>query len=200
MFELLDYRRQVADLYAAIRRAADPHSAWVHFRRVRDQLLRDHPQSPLEEDARAGFSSLDYYDYDPAYRVEVSVSRDVESLEIEYELGSDGPLRCVRMGRIAFVLGDMPCQLDLYWLMGYGGGLYLPFGDTTNGISTYGGGRYLIDTIKGADLGLSEDHRVLDFNFAYNPSCAYSPRWTCPLAPSGNRLSVPVEAGEKHTK
>jgi len=76
-------------------------------------------------------------------------------------------------------------------------GLFLPFGDTTNGTTTYGGGRYLLDTAKGADLGGDDGGLVLDFNFAYNPSCAYDPRWVCPLAPPGNRLPVGVEAGER---
>jgi uncharacterized protein (DUF1684 family) len=90
-------------------------------------------------------------------------------------------------------------ELTIYWLGGYGGGLFLPFGDATNGTTTYGGGRYLLDSIKGADLGQVEDGRmILDFNFAYNPSCAYSPRWSCPLAPARNKLPGGVMAGEKH--
>jgi hypothetical protein len=87
--------------------------------------------------------------------------------------------------------------LELYWLTSYGGGLFLPFADATSGTETYGAGRYLLDTVKGADLGQEEGRLVLDFNFAYFPSCAYDPRWTCPLAPPANRLSVPVRAGER---
>jgi hypothetical protein len=88
-------------------------------------------------------------------------------------------------------------RLTLYWLEGYGGGLFLPFGDATNGKTTYGGGRYLYDTIKGADLGVTPDRIILDFNYAYNPSCAYRPKWVCPLAPRENILSFAVEAGER---
>jgi hypothetical protein len=80
---------------------------------------------------------------------------------------------------------------------GYGGGVYLPFADATSGATSYGGGRYLLDTVKGADLGMEEGRLVLDFNFAYNPSCAYDPRWTCPLPPPANRLPVDVRAGER---
>ncbi|HEX2196540.1 MAG TPA: DUF1684 domain-containing protein, partial [Actinomycetota bacterium] len=87
--------------------------------------------------------------------------------------------------------------LDVFWISGYGGGLFLPFRDATSGASTYGAGRYLYDTIKGADLGTEDGKLVLDFNFAYNPSCAYDPRWACPLAPPGNVLDVAVEAGER---
>ena len=87
--------------------------------------------------------------------------------------------------------------LTLFWMEGYGGGLFLPFRDLTNGHETYGGGRYLYDTIKGADLGAGNGEIVLDFNFAYNPSCAYSPRWVCPLSPPQNTLAVRLEAGER---
>ena len=74
--------------------------------------------------------------------------------------------------------------------------MFLPFRDATSGNTTYGGGRYLLDTAKGADLGSAGDALVLDFNFAYHPSCVYDPKWVCPLAPLANRLAVAVEAGE----
>ena len=96
-----------------------------------------------------------------------------------------------------FALGGAEHELDLFWLEGYGGGLYLPFADATSGTETYGAGRYLLDTVKGADLGMEGDRLVLDFNLAYNPSCAYDPRWLCPLAPPANRLAVAVRAGER---
>ena len=83
--------------------------------------------------------------------------------------------------------------LDVWRLASYGGGLFVPVKDALAGRpgGTYGGGRYLIDTIKGADLGANADDEatlVLDFNFAYNPSCAYDPAWACPLAQAGNTL------------
>jgi uncharacterized protein (DUF1684 family) len=89
--------------------------------------------------------------------------------------------------------------LDVWWLGSYGGGLFIPVKDTSAGRTggTYGGGRYLIDTVKGADLGLTGSTLVLDLNFAYNPSCAYDPEWACPLAPAGNTLHVDVPVGER---
>ncbi len=63
---------------------------------------------------------------------------------------------------------------------------------------SYGGGRYLLDTVKGADLGGTDGRLVVDFNYAYNPSCAYDPQWSCPLAPPANRLTVPILAGERY--
>jgi uncharacterized protein (DUF1684 family) len=89
-------------------------------------------------------------------------------------------------------------SLDVYWLEAYGGGIFLPFRDSTGGRQTYGAGRYLLDTVKGADLGSEDGRLVLDFNFAFNPSCAYDDAWACPLAPPANRLEEPIEAGERH--
>ena len=75
--------------------------------------------------------------------------------------------------------------------------MFVPLKDLTAGVTSYGGGRYLLDTVKGADLGTEDGRLVLDFNLAYNPSCAYDPRWVCPLAPPANRLPVPIRAGER---
>jgi uncharacterized protein len=93
--------------------------------------------------------------------------------------------------------GPLGGELTLYWISGYGGGVFLPFRDATSGTETFAGGRYLIDSIKGAELGERHGHLILDFNFAYNPSCSYSERWVCPLAPPANRLPAAVKAGER---
>jgi len=100
----------------------------------------------------------------------------------------------VRLGAVETPVG----ALDVHWIDVYGGGLFLPFADATNGRGTYGGGRYLLDTVKGADLGgdARSGELVVDLNFAYNPSCAYDPAWACPLAPPGNTLAAPVRGGE----
>lgn len=197
MLDLLDYRRQVNELYGRIRRAEDVVSAWQQFRETRDALFRSHPESPLDSDTKSRFDHLEYYGYDPSYRVTAPINPDVEPFDITYDLGSDGRFHCTRFGQVNFTLPTGDAVLNLYWINGYGGGLFLPFGDATNRQTTYGGGRYLYDTIKGADMGSQNRELVLDFNFAYNPSCAYNPRWTCPLAPPGNRLTVPVLAGER---
>jgi uncharacterized protein (DUF1684 family) len=102
-----------------------------------------------------------------------------------------------RFGLAHFRLLETDASLELYWLEGYGGGVFAPFADATSGRETYGAGRYVLDTIKGADLGEVDGRLVLDFNFAYQPSCSYDPRWTCPLAPPANRLALPVRAGER---
>jgi len=109
------------------------------------------------------------------------------------------------VGHIQFMVAEQAVTLSLYWLDIYGGGLFLPFRDTTSAQESYGGGRYLFDTIKGSDfLSTTNAHGhmqiVLDFNYAYNPSCAYNDAWTCPLAPIENRLPVALPAGEKKYK
>jgi len=197
MHGLLNYRRQNHELYRSIRHSDDPLIAWQHFRETRDNLFRTHAQSPLDTEAKAVFSHLSYYDYDPDYRVMARIETNVNKFDLEYDLGDDGNFQCSRFGEVHFTLPSGSASLSLFWINGYGGGLFLPFGDSTSRTTTYGGGRYLYDTIKGADLGSVNDELILDFNFAYNPSCAYSPRWTCPLAPQENRLSIPVLAGEQ---
>jgi uncharacterized protein len=195
--DLLDWKRQVFELYAEIRAAADPAAAWRRWRDVRDELFRSHPQSPLPEETRARFAGLPYFDY----RADLRVLATVEPAEPERrEIATSGeePYAFTRFARGRFELGGEAQTLELYWLEGYGGGLFLSFADATSGRDTYGAGRYLLDTVKGSDLGEQNGRLVLDFNFAYNPSCSYDPRWVCPLAPPGNRLRVPVEAGERY--
>jgi len=88
----------------------------------------------------------------------------------------------------------------LWWLDQYGGGLFLPLRDTTAGTTSYGAGRYLLDTAKGADLGSVGQALVIDLNFQYHPSCRYDSRWVCPLAPHDNVIDVPIRAGERLTQ
>ncbi len=118
----------------------------------------------------------------------------------EIATSGEHPFSFTRFARAVFSLQGREDGLDLYWLDGYGGGVYLCFADATSGRETYGAGRYLLDTVKGSDLGTEAGRLVLDFNFAYNPSCSYDPRWVCPLAPPGNRMSAAVRAGERVTR
>ncbi len=196
MLDLLDWRRSVADLYHAIRAANGDPSACPNFRLAKDHLFLRHPQSPLDDAQKAAFTGLRYYDYNPAFRVIAHVNTTVEPTILDIELGDDGHFRCTRFGQVSFTVPSGSGILNLYWINGYGGGVFLPFGDATNRDTTYGAGRYLYDTIKGADLSSTSNEIVLDFNYAYNPSCAYNPRWVCPLAPSENRLPFSIHAGE----
>jgi uncharacterized protein len=197
-FTLAGWRRTVAAQYALLRIPADDRRAQaLQFRHSRDELFRTHPESPIAEARRAEWPGLAWYDYDPAWRVRGSIQPVADRKTFEISLAADGILRCTRVGRVQFTVHVHAATLAVYWLEGYGGGLWLPFADATSGAGTYGGGRYLYDTIKGADLGVSERAIMLDFNYAYNPSCAYDKRWSCPLSPPENRLPFAVEAGER---
>ena len=195
--DLVDWRRRVGDLY----RLTGP-DALSRFRRQRDELFRNHPQSPIEPEERATFAGLRYFDHDPAYRVRATFEPgDASELVIDTG-GEDGAVRYRRAGKLNFILNGQPCTLTVLSLVQYAGGLFVPFRDATSGPETYGGGRYLFDTAKDTDglvleITAGSSEVTLDFNFAYNASCAYSPRWACPLAPPENHLEVAVRAGEK---
>jgi uncharacterized protein (DUF1684 family) len=194
---LLDWKRRIFELYAQIRATEDPAAAWQLWRDERDRLFAEHPQSPLPKSDRSSFSGVPYFDYDPAYRVE-SRLEPIEHQSYEIATSGDEPMRFDRVGVFRFELKGEPVELETYWLTSYGGGVFVPFADGTSGTVTYGAGRYMLDTVKGADLGERNGKVVLDFNFAYNPSCSHDPRWVCPLATPANRLSVSIEAGEKY--
>ncbi len=189
--DVLDWRRRVAALYARVRAQDDPRQAHELWREGRDDLFAHHPASPLPVAERSRFRGLRYAPYDPALRFEVRVEPTSEPTAWATPTGTDGVVPFSRIGRVRLPVGT----LDVWWLESYGGGLFLPLRDASR--TTYGGGRYLLDTVKGADLGSGPDGSlVVDLNFAYNPSCAYDPAWACPLAPAGNTLAVEVPAGE----
>ena len=193
---LLDWRRHVFGLYAEIRATPDKRAAWERWRDTRARLFVEHPQSPVPASERAGYSGPHLFDYDPSWRLLGSVE-PVEPRRFELTTSTQTTMAFSRFGVARLARGDDELSLELYWLEGYGGGLFVPFADATSASETYGAGRYLLDTVKGADLGTESGLLVMDFNFAYQPSCAYDPSWTCPLAPPANRLSVPVRAGER---
>jgi uncharacterized protein (DUF1684 family) len=193
---LLDWKRRVFALYAAVRELP-PEEGWELWRRTRDELFRSHPQSPLPPESRAAFAGLEYWPYDPEARM-LAELEDLASPSEPIESSGTEPILFRPFARAHFELRAEPLTLEVAWLAAYGGGAFLSFRDATSGSESYGGGRYLLDTVKGADLGESDGKLVLDFNFAYNPSCSYDPGWVCPLAPPANRLPVPIEAGEQH--
>ena len=196
--DLLDYRRRVAGMYAQARaNRLDLPARCAQFRQARDELFQHHPQSSLSDAQKAHFQGLRYYPYDPALRFVVPLDPASEPGTLEVPLRDEGLLRLQRVGKVRFSIGGRPFELSIFWVLGYAGGLFLPFRDATSGTTTYPGGRYLLDTIKGADLGQEGGRLILDFNYAYNPSCAYHPRWDCPLAPPENVSPVEIRAGEQ---
>ena len=203
---LADWRRRVAALYVDVRAmaASDPVAAWDRWREGREQLFREHPQSPLPPAARTAFRAV-HFDYDPTLRFELPIEPAPAASPgaLALSLPNSGPdvsaLDFTRIGRLTIPFSDGPGALSVFWMAGYSGGLFVPFRDATNGHETYGAGRYLLDTAKSADLGGDpvSGRLTIDFNFAFHPSCAFDPRWACPLAPPENRLPRPIRAGER---
>jgi uncharacterized protein len=209
---LADWRRTIATLYADVRRLAadDPAAALQLWRETRERLFREHPQSPVPERDRATFTAH-HFDHDPGLRFEVVVDEPLApadstgsglgfgGLSIDLPVSGGGAMAFRRFGVVTIPFAEGPRRLEIYWMEGYAGGLFLPFRDATNGTDTYGAGRYLLDAAKSADLGAGAAPRslILDFNFAFQPSCAFDPKWACPLAPPANRLDLAVRAGER---
>lgn len=193
LWDVFDWRRRVVEVYRLVRSVADPaegHALWISGR---DDLLRHHPASPVPLPARADYPGADVAAYDPAFRFEVAVDAEVEPETREVATGTDGVVRFERCGRVTLPrLGG----LDLWWLGSYGGGVFLPVKDAS--VASYGGGRYLLDTVKGADLGGGLEALVVDLNFAYQPSCAYDEAWACPLAGPTNTLTAELPVGERY--
>jgi len=193
--DLLDYRRRVFALYEEMRRLSrtDPARAHERWRGGRDELLGRHPQSAISPEGRQRFRGLRYFKYDPRFRFTAALVEEPARDRLEVQTSTGEAIWLVRIGRVDLPHGSLP----VFWIDVYGGGIFVPFRDATSGSTTYGGGRYLLDTVKGADLGSTDDGRlILDLNFAYHPSCHYHHRWSCPLAGPESRLAVPVEAGE----
>ena len=197
--DVADWRRRVFAMYAAVRESTAPAAGHEVWRRTRDELFASHPSTPVLPEDRAAFTALPVASYDPAWRFEAEL-RPAEPQALDVETGTDGVVPFERIGVVEL---DDVGSLDVWRLRSYGGGIFIPVKDALAGIhgGTYGGGRYLLDTIKGADLGAGSkpDSLVLDFNFAYNPSCAYDPAWACPLAPKGNIVTEAIPVGERYS-
>lgn len=192
-WQVLDWRRQIASLYRAVRQEQDPrvaHSVWVEGRNA---LLRGHQASPVPECDRPAYPGAIVAPYDGDYRFVVEADRTVPELRREVPTATDGVVPFELVGRVTLPgLG----ALDVWWAAVYGGGIFLPLKDATSGKASYGGGRYVLDTVKGADLGGGPGALVVDLNFSFQPSCAYDDAWACPLPGAGNTLAVAVPVGE----
>ncbi len=196
LLSLADWRRRVAECYAAVRADPDPEHAWQRWCDLRRELYTTHEQSPVPREKRGTYRGPFMHAYDPAVRVTATVT-PLPPISMDVITSAGSTTRFLRFAEAAFTLRDQVARLELLWLDAYGGGIYLAFRDATSGTNTYGGGRYLLDTVKGADLGGEGDGLILDFNFAYQPSCSYDPQWSCPLPPPSNHLAFPVPAGER---
>jgi uncharacterized protein len=193
--ELTEWRRLVAELYAAVRAQDDPERGHALWRQGRDELFRSHPQSPLPPGDKLRETGVPYWPYDPRLRFDVPLVAAEEDMSLSVPT-SDGVIPMTRLGRVQLP-APVDAVIDVWWLRQYAGGLFLPLRDGTAGESSYGGGRYALDTAKGADLGGRPGRLIIDLNFLYHPSCRYNDAWVCPLAPPGNTIGAPVSAGER---
>jgi uncharacterized protein (DUF1684 family) len=186
--ELTDFRAATARMYL-------DGTDLKGFRARRDELFATHPQSAIPAPERAAFRGLRYFEPNDDAVCEVDLRPEPGEIDIDTG-GPDGVVHYDRAGVLETPFGE----LSLWWIRAYGGGLFLPVRDGTCGKGTYGGGRYLTDTVKGTHgrgLQVLGGARVrLDFNYLYNPSCAYDDQWLCPLAPPENRVTAAIEAGE----
>jgi uncharacterized protein (DUF1684 family) len=197
--DLADWRRRVAASYEVLRTdlRADP-ARLLGFRAAKDRLFASHPSSPVPPAERRDFRGLAYWRHDPSLSFRLPLEPDLDAAPLDVPRSSAGPaMPYARIGWVSFAVAGVPTRLAVYWLNEYAGGIFIPFRDATSGTETYGGGRYLWDSGKGADLGSEGDELVIDFNYAYHPSCVYDPVWSCPLAPPENWLTVAIRAGER---
>ena len=167
------------------------------FRAEIDDFLAHHPQSPLDETQREQFRGLAYYTENRELRLTVAVARLPETealLPMQTSTGDVRPYR--RWGRFTFKVGGQAVTLTIYSDPYGGEDFFLPFKDATNGKETYGAGRYL-DNHRPGLARLDETHFEIDFNYAYNPYCAYNEKYSCPIPPLENHLNTAILAGEK---
>lgn len=195
--DLLDFRRRVAELYRQARDAGADRDAWERWRAGRDELFATHPSSPIPPAQRPTFTGAPFHDHDPAAHLGALPVRPAEPVELVIGHSAAGGTVARRVGVLELPWDGAVTPVSVYWLDVYGGGVFVPLRDATNGVTTYGGGRYLLDTVKGADLGGGGGGElVVDLNFAYHPSCAHDPAWSCPLAPADERVPAEIGAGE----
>lgn len=158
------------------------------FRKEKDDFFKTHPQSPLTPQQKRAFKGLDYFPENPDLRLDVDVEVFPKRDIIQMQTSTGDTQTYQRFGRFKFVVDGQEVQLTIY---ANEHGYFLPFVDALANKETYGAGRYL------EPEPLGGNRFQVDFNLAYNPYCAYSEAWSCPLTPFENRLKVPIRAGEK---
>jgi uncharacterized protein (DUF1684 family) len=195
------YREHPQSPVPAARRAAFRAAHFDHDPRLRFTVHIEPVTPAAPGDPAGGLSGAGPIDFGAAAGAAAgdSTSASSGSGPVQLPVSGGGLMAFRRFGTLTVPFPEGPRRLEIYWTEGYAGGLFLPFRDATNGSETYGAGRYLLDAAKSADLGgdPAAGTLVLDFNFAFQPSCAHDPKWACPLAPPANRLDLAVRAGER---
>ena len=162
------------------------------FRKSKDHFFAQDAQSPLLPEQRRHFQGLEYFPESPDLRFDLKIAEfpeeEKEVIDIVTSTGDSSPH--ISWGTLSFAVAGEPATLTVYKGVDEET-FFLPFADTTSGKESYGAGRYLDVLPSGPDSFL------IDFNYAYNPYCAYNPHWSCPIPPADNRLKLPICAGEK---
>lgn len=164
-------------------------------RAEKDDYFGEQPRSPIPDDERDDFSGLNYYPIDEEYRFTLGLDEHEDKERVTVSTSTEGEQEYLRWGEFRFEVEGEAVTLQVYKSDPEEDRLWVPFRDETSGEETYGAGRYL--DLEPADHRTDEGEWVVDFNQAYNPTCAYSDRYECPLPPMENWLDVPIEAGEK---
>ncbi len=164
------------------------------FRKQKDKFLAEHPQSPILPEDKEHFRGASYYPVEMKYRVIANLVPETRPGVFRVQTTTGDFKEYTRIGRLEFEIDGQKLSLVAFMPPAdeplHGNRLFVPFRDKTSGKETYGAGRYL-------DLNKRPgDQYVLDFNRAYNPYCAYSPYYSCPIPPGENNLPVEIKAGE----
>ena len=173
----------------------DWHAAVESYRERKDEYFGDDPHSPIPEAEREGFGGLNYYPPDRDYFFVLPLAEHDEKEEVTVATSTEGERTYLRWGEFTVEVDGEDVTIQAYRADADDDRLWVPFRDETSGEETYGAGRYL--DLEPATHRTEDGQWVLDFNEAYNPTCAYDDRYECPLPPMENWLDVPIEAGEK---
>ena len=162
-------------------------------RAEKDRAFSEDPDTPIPAEKRARILPLKYYPIDPSFSVPAALRLSNDRPVFDMPTSTGTLRKMQRVGVLEFTLGGQPTTLDAFVEDGTQRitSLFVPFADLTTGTETYSAGRYL--DLKPTSTGFY----LIDFNRAYNPTCAYNPTWECPYPPASNRLKVAVRAGEK---
>ena len=168
----------------------DQIAAWHE---EKDRFMRESSESPVPADRRASFPPLPYFPVDPAYRVPASLELAPPGAAVEMPTSTGKRRQMRHVGTLAFTLNGQPLSLGAFVEADDNTmrRLFVPFGDLTNGVESYPGGRYL--DLERTASGVYD----LDFNRAYHPFCLFNPAYDCPYPPPQSRMKVPIRAGER---
>jgi uncharacterized protein len=166
--------------------------ALLRSREQKEDFMRNDRESPFSRSGQVGFKGLSYFEPDPAFHFETKLRRYQTEASVMMTTSTGTRQLFNREGRFEVTVGTQPIRLQAYQSAeGEDVDLFVPFKDATSGKETYGAGRYI-------DLRVQHDDiYLLDFNYAYNPYCAYFEGYVCPVPPAENSLRVAIRAGER---